>query len=197
MELNTLIQCYNDNLQEMTDKINKELSNKKVIKKMFIDFLNRRIGVETTHYVWKRGYCSYDCSGELRRDGYIDLNKTIYEILNDEYTGNSIATYNSGCGLDWETYMESFGQDLFDFAKGILEDTVRTTIKEKLNYDFQDDDEWIEFSENGVYQFDDLCCNTNWTAFFFPSNVDDVIEYIEIEKEFFNITLKQIKEGEY
>ena len=111
-----------------------------------------------THYKWEIDEAvSWDRSGRIVQDGLISLNQTVKTFLEEEYTGNSLATYESGRGLDYMTYidkLDSFVQDIGAELKialtvryienntGIvLEDKDYTTVNECLmdNDDFDED----------------------------------------------------------
>ena len=66
------------------------------------------------HYKWEIDEAvTWDRSGRIEQDGLISLNQTVITFLEEEYTGNSIATYESGRGLDYMTYRDK----LDDFVR--------------------------------------------------------------------------------
>lgn len=115
------------------------------------------------HYKWEIDEAvSWDSSGRIVQDGLISLNQTVKTFLEEEYTGDSLATYESGRGLDYMTYIDK----LDDFVRYlgaelkialtvryiendtgiVLEDKDYTTVNEFLmDNDDLDDDLDIDF----------------------------------------------------
>ena len=88
-----------------------------------------------THYEWRRGDCPYDTSGELKDCGDIDLNISIADFLEEEYTGGTKATYVSGHGLSYETYQDSLTNDTITLCENVLRDAVRICLQEAFPED--------------------------------------------------------------
>ena len=47
------------------------------------------------HYVWEYDGNPYDCSGIIVENGVIDLNQTVKEFLENEYSGNQEPTFTN------------------------------------------------------------------------------------------------------
>lgn len=59
------------------------------------------------HYKWEIDEAvTWDRSGRIEPDGLISLNQTVKTFLEEEYTGASLATYESGRGFDYLTYID-------------------------------------------------------------------------------------------
>lgn len=93
-----------DNLDEVAEKVTRIFDErKKGLAATLCGMLRNAVSC-ATHYEWRRGDCPYDTSGELKDCGDIDLNISIADFLEEEYTGGTKATYVSGHGLSYETY---------------------------------------------------------------------------------------------
>ena len=90
------------------------------------------------HYTWVRGDCYYDYSGKLKKDGTIDVNISLYQFLEDEYTGASEATYESGCGLRYETYDDELAYYSRDISAYIIGEVICKLI-DSLGYEISED----------------------------------------------------------
>ena len=108
---------------------------------------------EMTH----AGDPEWDCSGSLSRQ-YISPEDYLVKVCEEyptlgswaeqTYTGNSTATYMSGCGLNYETYSSEILED--------VESYVFKLIKEKLGIasDSEDDDERVDDLYNNSLIYD-------------------------------------------
>lgn len=110
------------------------------------------------HYRWEIDEAvTWDRSGRIEQDGLISLNQTVKTFLEEEYTGNSLATYESGRGLDYLTYIDKLDDFIRDLGVElkraltaryienntgiVLEDKDYTTVSDCIsdNDDFDED----------------------------------------------------------
>ncbi len=112
------------------------------------------------HFVWYRGGCPYDFSGELRKDGLVDLDQTVSDFLEHEYTGGSIATYESGCGLQWMTYGDGISYDTLEFAENIMQEGIREFLEGEFGEEIPQDvfEEVINTVHDCIYD-ECVACN--------------------------------------
>jgi hypothetical protein len=87
---------------------------------------------------------SWDQSGEAYRESVDPLllltrHENLQQWLDNEYTGNSRASYVSGMGLFWDTYDEDVSSDI---DEKVL-DLIKTHLQSVLDYD-EDDDIWMD-----------------------------------------------------
>ena len=100
-----------DSLDEVAEKVTRIFDERKKGLAATLCGMLRDAASCATHYEWRRGDCPYDTSGELKDCGDIDLNISIADFLEEEYTGGTKATYVSGHGLSYETYQDSLTND--------------------------------------------------------------------------------------
>lgn len=110
-----------------------------------------------THYEWEWDGCPWDNSGQLREEGKISLDQTVEQFLMEEYTGNKIASYCSGCGFFWLKY-----KDILEYKVRELSVVLMVkAIKEYLEKEFscvlsrQDMDDLWDITDcwNDIYDY--------------------------------------------
>ena len=101
-----------DSLDEVAEKVTRIFDERKKGLAATLCGMLRDAASCATHYEWRRGDCPYDTSGELKDCGDIDLNISIADFLEEEYTGGTKATYVSGHGFSYETYQDSLTNDI-------------------------------------------------------------------------------------
>ena len=103
------------NLGDIIKYINSQLPDMhSYIAKRVLGEIRSYLSPLPTHYRWEIDEAvTWDRSGRIEQDGLISLNQTVITFLEEEYTGNSIATYESGRGLDYMTYRDK----LDDFVR--------------------------------------------------------------------------------
>jgi hypothetical protein len=93
------------------------------------------------HYVWSENYlCPYDTSGVINKDGWISDLQTIDCFLENEYTGNCIATYCSGHGFDYETYGKALLDEIEHIVYLHICNVIRRYLDEAFNMTIPDED---------------------------------------------------------
>lgn len=120
------------------------------------------------HYTWVRGDCCYDYSGELKEDGIIDISISLYQFLEDEYTGASEATFISGCGLRYENYDNELGYYSRDISSYIINEVVHGLI-DGLGYEITEDIEEHIYWHAFDIVHDEIYDNTKAQSCFMPT----------------------------
>lgn len=109
-----------DNLDEVAEKVTRIFDErKKGLAATLCGMLRNAVSC-ATHYEWRRGDCPYDTSGELKDCGDIDLNISIADFLEEEYTGGTKAS-------DWKKFIESDA-----YKKWVID--INTEIKNKCSF---------------------------------------------------------------
>lgn len=135
------IENIKDHTEEIAKKINEQFElEKDSIKEQLLEEIRGYITPVPKHYEWTRGYCPYDDSGEIYVDGLVSMDQTIADFLENEYTGQTRATYCSHRGLDYVTYGEWMFDLLTEIKENIVEKTVKKCMEELFGEEFSEDD---------------------------------------------------------
>lgn len=124
-----ITECVRQECDSHKDEIT--LLVKKTIKQIFA---NKTL----IHYEWKDDGCPYDHSGYLVREGNIDTSQTIENFLENEYTGDTIATYESGFGLAHLTYSEYLDDNpnirdfVYSYSNKVISDILNKAFPNEL-----------------------------------------------------------------
>lgn len=94
------------------------------------------------HYDLDFTGCIWDHSGEIYKEGMINLEDTVFYVLNEELTGNKEPSFSSKYGWNWLNYSDSLCEDVSELANDIMLTAIRNYFKEI-------DEEFINFSEDG------------------------------------------------
>lgn len=127
------IEYIDANFRFLCSSINKKFEETKdYSRKHFIKIIASMIDKDTIHYEWipSNNWEPWDHSGELKKDGLIDLSQTIYSFLNDEYTGQWTPSYTPGSGKNYITYGDDLSYDTLNYANNILKNTVLHLLEE-------------------------------------------------------------------
>lgn len=118
------------------------------------------------HFVWERGSCPYDSSGELKRDGNVSLDQTISQFLEEEYSGSSEATYISGCGLNWNSWGDELHYETNEIGYTVMKEVLLSYLEEKMHRPVSEKD-LCYVDTDPVY---DLCYASDF--FFYEAAID-------------------------
>ena len=133
------------------------------------------------HYVWRHDGCPYDSSGVLDKDGYVSLDQTVSEFLENEYAGYNEATYISGCGLHWCSWGDDLSYETLDIGFQIMQQVISEYLSEKLGRTVTDDE--MSFANTDpVY---DLCYAMDFFSY------EPAIKFIGIGDIFLSTLLKE------
>ena len=166
-----------DNLDEVTEKVTRIFDERKKGLAATLRGMLRDAVSCATHYEWRRGDCPYDTSGELKDCGDIDLNISIADFLEEEYTGDAKATYVSGHGLEYETYQDSLTNDTITFCENVLRDAVMICLQEA----FPEDEVTERDTEEVIYECHDDIYDNCPAERFWPCS--GALEYCGIDTE--------------
>lgn len=180
MEINT--QCISGHIEQIANKVNEQFNNsKELIRGKILNKIKGYITPLPIHYEWQNDDCPYDHSGKLIENGIINLNQTITEFLENEYTGGTEATYISGNGLRYNT----FGDDLSNFTLKmggeILYNTTRQYLEDFFGQSIPD-----EIFDNIMDEYHDEIYDNCLASDFF--SYEAAIEFVGIG----NIKLTQL-----
>lgn len=169
--LKDIIKYLNDNKDDIVIVVNNALvKNKQIIKNSLLTEIKKYITPIPIHYVCDYSNCTYDYSGELVEDGYIDLNQTVEDFLQNEYSGTKMPTFTSHYGYYYNTYANELEYLEREISNDILLKTIRSCINEHFNCIISEDDFdtlWEHFdgfddiyADSNCYDFD--CGNFAW-----------------------------------
>ena len=135
------LEIIKDHTEEIAKKINEQFElEKDSIKEQLLEEIKGYITPVPRHYKWTRGDCPYDDSGEIYVDGLASLDQTIAEFLENEYTGQTRATYCSHRGLDYVTYGEWMSDLLTEIKENVVQKTVKKCMEELFGEEISEDD---------------------------------------------------------
>lgn len=130
------IDFVDKNLSVIVKEVNAEFEKEKknIRRKLLEEIASWFEGGIPPHYEWKPSPPDwYDHSGYLKEDGELDLKQTVNCFLENEYSGSTTATYESGRGLNYNTY----GYDLFHICFDIAEDIQERAVQQILDKEFE------------------------------------------------------------
>lgn len=121
------------------------------LRELVQDLIIGSIDDEMIHYekYWD-DWCTWDCSGEIRPNGHIDLNLTIEDFLENELTGARMATFTSGCGWNYLTYGDDIEDDIRDWSYNVMRDAIQESIEKEFDVSMPDKE-----LDNVFYTIDD------------------------------------------
>jgi len=154
------VRYIKDNAEDISAAVNKVYQNQRDnIKAKFLELVAKAAtDKKTAHYEWVQESTEpFDHSGSLIRKGPIDTDETVGDFLK-EYTGDWIATHESGCGKEWVTYDDVIYWDICGYISKMLTDTVESIVRkhfpsdEITENDFESIlDEWHDDIEDLTY----------------------------------------------
>ena len=175
--LKEVCQAVDDKIEESSDEIEKQI----------FDYIREHVNADTKHLEWDFDGCPYDHSGILVEKGTIDLSQSLGVFLNEEYTGQRIPTFESGCGWHYECFGEPLATFSWDIAEAILKKVINTMIENHFHINMENemakDKELFADILDEVHDlvFDDSLVS----SFFFPGFA---VEWLGIE----DITIQEI-----
>lgn len=114
--------------------------SKDFIKTKLIREIREYLSPIPFHYVRRYNHDPYDDSGILVRDGYVTLDQTITEFLQNEYSGNKEATYVSRMGWYYRTYEDELQDLTIEISAEIMRLAIRRYIENQFNACLSDND---------------------------------------------------------
>ena len=148
------------------------------------------------HYRWSYDGCSYDYSGELIRDGDINIDITLGEFL-DEYTGSKWATFESGRGWSYTRYEKEVSHDLLEIGEMIMRSVIERYVDtERLTGDsellFWDEIHDSFYDNTLTYSFfcTELIASSGLSVFDYDMPLQD---YLQIGKPYWKVFLSKLE----
>ena len=136
----------------------------------FIKIIADMVDKDTIHYEWEPNpYEPWDSSGELVPSGFIQLDQTVDSFLDNEYTGQWMPTYESGCGKRYETFGDRLSFDTQEYSETIMRTVVRRVLEEAFSETMDDD----IFDDVMGEKHDDIYDMALTTDFFFWENMTE------------------------
>lgn len=179
------LKYIDSHVEEISSQVNTAfLQKKEKIREDIISLIVSVFGDDKSvpHYEWQRGDVPWDYSGELYKAGKINLNQTIAEFLDDEYTGNWIPTFQSGHGMRFATYEDSLSEETLNIGCSIMLDVIQHCVENEFHITFTPD-EFEDFRIEG--DFDSVYDNCLANEFF---SALGAVRYVGLE----NVTLKDL-----
>lgn len=162
----------NNHHASLVYQINTELDiQMEELRKEFIRQINYYLTPDMpVHYEEDHTYDPpYDCSGQLVKAGQISPEITVKEFLEEEYDGNTHASYCSGCGFFHDTYSEDLQSFTLEYGISLMHDKIRENINKEFKVTISDEEFDELYDEMGC--FDDIYDDTRINEFFFPEIV--------------------------
>lgn len=163
----------NNHHASLVYQINTELDiQMEELRKEFLKQINYYLTTPElpAHYVEDHSYDPpYDHSGELVKEGQISTEITVKEFLEDEYNGDTRASYCSGCGFFHDTYSESLRSFTLEYGCNLMYRIIRENINKEFKVTISDEEFDELYDEMGC--FDDIYDDTRINEFFFPEIV--------------------------
>jgi len=143
-----------EHAEEIINKVNSQFElSKEFIRAKFLHYIKQYLKPIPEHFEWYDDGCPYDHSGELIQTGYINLNQTISEFLENEYTGDKEPTYESGWGFRYLTYGDDLSQLAMEIGETIMQNTMQQILEEAFNKTISEDlfTEIMDISHDTIY----------------------------------------------
>lgn len=107
----------------------------------------------------------YDCSGIIVKSGYISLNQTVMEFLQNEFSGNKEATHISGMGWKYNTYEDELSYYTIEIASDIMFPAIRRFIENEFSVSLSEEE--FQNIQESCGEFDEIYDNCIANEFFF------------------------------
>lgn len=171
------IEYVDSNAEKIANYVNSCFEESKdSIRTKLIREIREYITPPPVHYVWEYDGNPYDCSGIIVENGIIDLNQTVKEFLENEYSGNQEPTFTSGRGWNYNTYRDELSYDTLEVGCGIMLSAIRRCIETEFSITLSDDEfEQIKVSCGDFDEIYDNCIAFNFFG------AEAAVEFVGIE----------------
>ena len=122
-----------------------------------------------------------------------DMNISLYQFLENEYTGASEATYESGCGLRYETYNDElsyYSRDISNYIIGEMVSELIDSLGCEIPEDLRDDVCWRAFDIAHDEIYDNTkaqsCFSANWYLDEEYMNNISISEFLDLSTDYIN-----------
>ncbi|MGN0466865.1 MAG: hypothetical protein ACI4F9_11050 [Lachnospiraceae bacterium] len=183
----------NNNVELIAEEVNRQFEiSKDWIKAKIIRKIREYLTPIPAHYEWEEDDCPYDHSGRIVKNGFVSLNQTIDEFLENEYSGNTEATYISGMGLQYNTFGNELSYYTIEIAGEIMYSSIGRHIEKHFNISLSDDE--LEAVRDKCGDFDriyDICLATDFFCY------EAAIEFTKIgNRKLYQVVKKRNKVNE-
>lgn len=177
MNIDLYVKYVYSNTEKIVNAVNNNFKqSKEFIKAELIKTIKNFLNPIPKHYDWEVDYNPFDYSGVIVENGIIDLNQTVLNFLNEEYTGNKVATYLSGMGWYYETYEDELRYTTMEIASNIMLITIKECIETKFLVKLSENE--FEEIRDACLDFDAIYSNCKACDFFFSTSA---VEFVGIE----------------
>ncbi len=186
MDNSKYVGYVNSHVDEIAEYVNECFEqSKEFIKAKLIRQIRDELSPIPVHYELKYVYDPYDHSGILVEDGYVSLEQTVEDFLENEYSGNREVTYESGRGWNYPTYGEDIDRTQYtdEMAWNIMLSAIHRYIENHFGESLSDDE--LTNIRNSCDNFDEIYENCKAYDFL---NCMGAVEFVGIE----NMLLKDI-----
>ena len=139
----------NQHVSEIAEETNKNFDLQKgKIRNLLITKIRQMLTPIPIHYENEYDGDPYDYSGILRADGLVDINQTVGEFLENEYSGNKKATHTSYYGWHYLSFGDELSFDTLNIGYNIMCETIKDAIQKKFG---------LPISDDRLYDIRDFC----------------------------------------
>ena len=176
MDIQQYTNYVNSHVEEIAKYVDARFEKDRAqIKNKIIEEIKGYITPLPVHFERKRDNNPFDRSGVLVEDGDIDLNQTVEEFLQYEYTGAKRATYISGMGWSYDTYGDELGYYTLEMSYETMVSVIRGHIESRFCVKLSDCE--FEDIKCACDEFEDIYMACMANELCFPS---EAIEFIGI-----------------
>ncbi|MCR5746428.1 MAG: hypothetical protein K6G03_01860 [Lachnospiraceae bacterium] len=119
-----------------------------------IRMIKSYIEIIPIHYEWEYDDDPYDHSGILIENGFVSMDQSVSEFLDNEYTGQKSATYENGMGWSYDTYGDELSYYTLELGYDIMLSAISRSIEEKFSVTITTDE--LEDIRDNCNNFDDI-----------------------------------------
>jgi hypothetical protein len=180
LDISKCAEYINANVDAIAKVVDVRLEESKSdIRKKLVFKLKDYVTPVPVHYVWKYDGDPYDSSGIIVSDGNVDMDQTVQDFLDNEYTGNREATYLSHMGWNYITYGEDLSYDTLAIGNEILLSVIFEHLYAKFGVSLSDDDLFDLRDE--CNNFDDIYENCLVYEFFMSNAAIEFVGLTDIK----------------
>jgi len=191
-----------DSLDEICKEIDEEFKQREMSLNHYISYyIGSQYGMnveEIQNLIWEYDDCPYDFSGVVKQDGMLSHDITLEDFF-EKHTGNWTATYNSGYGKHWETFLDDISYESLNVGEDIMWSILYPKMYEICS-DLTEDEIWV--IRDDIH--DDFYDNTKTFYYFNGFDLSEDIlnmqynDFVKLANEEKNILEKEgIKDIEY
>lgn len=175
--MNDYTTFINSHTQEFALEVNRQFElSKNNIKEKLLSIIKTYIDPIPKHYKWEDdNWEPYDYSGIIVEDGLISLDQTVSEFLENEYSGNKDATYESECGWYYRRYGDELSYETSNIAYEIMMNAIKEFLEKSFTTTISEDE--LETIKESCNEFDEIYDSCIAYEFF---SYEPAIEFVNI-----------------